>query len=655
MKHRFAAVSATALLALAACGGSDVSTEEARAIVVNGLIEAGQPPDVAECSADAALEQHSPGELVNASGTTTDEVNASVAAIITECATELAPPPTTVPATTVPDTTAAPTTEPNEMFAPAVCTASGDVLVVVAAARELDDPGPAAYEGWVNEALDRTELAVLTTPAGELRDLHLSLHSAVEEFQEVATASGYDATATAASSQAQAIADEITSLADDVRELVAPGCADLDVDDTTEATALAAQLIALDELTPPTTVAAAPTTVPAADVTVDHLATNILVDVPAAWVGENAGVADTKFGPATRFLVRAPDPAVFSEGRFDGTGVSIHARDATVDYTAMLAVSGPAQACTLARETSYDDGVYAGVRREYTDCAGTPVAIVVGGRAPPRCPGRHGRRDPGGRARRPGDRRRAQLVLRVALPGGALAGRPVDEFGHALTELGRAVGGLLLGQRAVGDPVGEARLGVGDEHVDDDVDVDALLLGDRRQRRAVGQLVGERVDLDAEHRGELLAVEQAVCPAAAVRAAVLEAAERPGVLQRGDDRLELLGRQRGVVDQRLQHLAEALAPTGRGVAARVGGVVVGGIGCGDELRQLGGLRGQRRCGRQADRGAPEQAGRQADQGVAAHPAGARRSSFGLHVEFVGESGGHQGSFRSGRHQRRSPR
>lgn len=370
MRHRIAAVAAVALLA-AACGGADVTGGEARAIVVDGLLSAGYAPAVATCAADAALAEHSAGELANASGTTSEAVNASVAAIIADCTARLAPP--TSPPTTTTPVTSPPTTEAIGPFTVAACTASHATVVVVDAARAIDEPGPAAFEAWVREAQQRAERAALVAPRGELGDLQEALQTAVDEFAALAAANEYTASISE-DGAADELVDEINELTGEIRTLLRAGCPAIDVDDRTAAEALAAELTALDE-PPPTT--APPTTVQLPDVPVHHAASGIRVDVPGAWTGETGGVADTRFGPDTRFLVRAPDPAVFAEGRFDGTGVSIHARDDTIDFLGMLAATATAQGCTFASETAYDDGVYVGIRREYTRCGTTPVTIVV--------------------------------------------------------------------------------------------------------------------------------------------------------------------------------------------------------------------------------------------------------------------------------------
>lgn len=368
MRARIAAVSAAALLAATStgCGRGEVSSADARRIVVSGLIDAGQSPGVAECTADAALERHSPGDLANASGTTSAEVNASVARLLAGCIADLAapatvPPPTTPPSTTVPATTVAP-----ELDA-AFCNAGTDVLVVLAALRLMPGGAAPAFEGALDEVVDRTELVVLTAPDGELQDLTVNLHDAAKELAAAAQAAQFDPAA-APLTDLEALGDQLHTALDARCELALD---DIDA----AARALADELLALDAAAPTT----APTTVPTTDppVEVEHAETRIVVTVPGDWSGESAGVADTRFGTATRFLVRAPDPAVFTEGRFDGEGVAIYARDGTIDFNAMLAASGPAQSCTLADERAYDDGVYVGVAREYTDCGGTPVSIVV--------------------------------------------------------------------------------------------------------------------------------------------------------------------------------------------------------------------------------------------------------------------------------------
>lgn len=364
---------------LAGCGSEAVSADAARRIVVAGLIDAGQPSDVAACTADAALERHAPDELVNESGTTSDEVNASIAAIVADCADSLAAP--TVPPTTVATTT--PATAPPSTTATydsAVCTAGVSVLVLGQAADALDlagEPGPAAFEGWIREALDRTELGVLTAPAGPLRDVNLEMHATAEELLDVSEASGFAIDDPAIVELGERLAQQAAELSG----LLEVGCPGVDLADTDAAEALAEELLALDEAATATTVPT-PTTVAEPelpDVDVSHAEAGIDVTVPAAWSGERGGTADTRFGPATRFLVRAADPAVFDEGRFDGTGVALYARDDTADASALLAASATAQSCRLVGEVPYDDGVYTGVRREYDECAGTPVAIVVVG------------------------------------------------------------------------------------------------------------------------------------------------------------------------------------------------------------------------------------------------------------------------------------
>lgn len=386
MMHRIAAGWMAAALALgagslAACGGDDVTVDEARRIVINGLIEAGQPPAVAACVAAAALAEHAPGDLVNEAGTTSAEVNASVAGMVAECTTALAPPPPptlAVPVTST--TTPSPPTTIAVALSPALCATAADVLVALDAASLMDDPGPAAFEGWVTEAVDRAELALLTAPDGELRDVHVSLHSTLEEFRDLAAANDFDSSAPDPDGAADALAAELDGLAVELRMQIDAGGCEIDPRDTTEAEALAAELEALDAIAPPTTSSGPTTSIPA-DVDVNHLGSRIAVSVPAEWSGESGGVAATPFGQTTRFLVRAPDPAVFDEVRVDGAGMAIYALDDTVDFNAMLAASGPARTCTLAGEAAYDDGVYVGVRREYTDCGGTPVAIVVVGAA----------------------------------------------------------------------------------------------------------------------------------------------------------------------------------------------------------------------------------------------------------------------------------
>jgi hypothetical protein len=370
-------------LAVGACGTDDVSADEAHRIVVNGLIDAGQPADVADCVADAALAIHAPGELANPEGTTSAEVNASIAGILAGCTADHTPPTTTVPTTTLPatttTTTSTTTTTTVPELDPAFCAAGGDVLVVLAAAGLMDDPGPRAFEAWVAEALDRTELAVLTAPDGREQDIHLTLYDELDDLRRLAESVGYDVDPPGApADEAEAIGvriDEQRALLEDV---MTSGCR-TDVDDTAEAQRLADELLELDvpTITVPGSApgSAPPTTAP--EIVVDHAGTGFLVHVPATWTAEQGGIGDTAFGPATRFLLRGPDVSVFTNASFDGEGVAIYAVDGTADYMPLLAAATTSQACTLDREEPYDDGLYVGTLRYYRDCGGTAGSVVA--------------------------------------------------------------------------------------------------------------------------------------------------------------------------------------------------------------------------------------------------------------------------------------
>ena len=374
-----------AALAAGACGGRDVSAEEAHRIVVNGLIDAGQPAVVAECVADAALARHRPGDLVNSAGTTSAEVNASIAGILAGCTAARTPRPTP-PATSAPTTTLATSTTTTPELDPAFCRASHDVQIVLAAAGLMDDPGPIAFEAWLDEALDRTELAVLTAPDGRVRDIHLTIRGELEDLRELAESVDYDVDAAGAPADAaDAIGGRVDAQRALLEDVLEAGC-DVDADDTAGAQRLADEMIALDATTPAATSTPLPTTVPTtppssepATIAVDHAGSGILVEVPEAWTAESGGVADTPFGAATRFLVRAPDVSVFTDGSLGGEGVAIYAVDGTADYAPLLAASPAAAACTLDREQPYDDGVYVGTLRYYRDCGGSAAAVVVAG------------------------------------------------------------------------------------------------------------------------------------------------------------------------------------------------------------------------------------------------------------------------------------
>jgi hypothetical protein len=260
------------------------------------------------------------------------------------------------------------------------------VQIVLAAAGLMDDPGPIAFEAWLDEALDRTELAVLTAPDGRARDIHITIRAELEDLRELAESVDFDVdTAGAPADAAEAIGGRVDAQRALLEDVLEAGC-DVDVGDTAEAQRLADEVTALDATTPVATSTPLPTTVPTtppssepATIAVDHAGSGILVEVPEAWTAESGGVADTSFGAATRFLVRAPDVSVFTDGSLGGEGVAIYAVDGTADYSPLLAASPAAAACTLDREQPYDDGVYVGTLRYYRDCGGSAAAVVVAG------------------------------------------------------------------------------------------------------------------------------------------------------------------------------------------------------------------------------------------------------------------------------------
>jgi hypothetical protein len=378
---RVAALAGAALL-LVACGGGGVSSEEAREIIVAGLVDdAGLARDVAECVADGALAEHDPGDLVNERGITSDAVNESVAAITAGCLAEHAPapPPTTVPATvpttTVPATTTA-STVPLDLTA--FCDAAHDLVVVIRADDHMDDPGPPALEELVTEGLDRAELAVLTAPDNAYQEAPLEIVDRFEQFRDTLAEVGFDIEAD--ETVLASLEDDAEALSDGADELTAVLAGDCEMGDgvgddlDTEAAELAADLIALDDTdTSVPSDSSVPGGAPAGDYTaVFDEATNIEVRVPAAWSAQESGVE----AGGRRYLVRSDDLAAFNAPGVAGDGVRIVGVDGT-DYAALLAGIAPSQSCTLDGEDVYDDGVYVGTVRMYSACAGGSVTAIV--------------------------------------------------------------------------------------------------------------------------------------------------------------------------------------------------------------------------------------------------------------------------------------
>lgn len=371
---------AVGLLAAAGCGSDDVSADDARRIVVNGVLETGRPAEVAECVADLALARHEPGELVNTEGRTSDEVNASVAGIVADCTAQHAPP-TTAPGTTTTTSTVVTTTAPERLDA-AYCEASRDVLVVLQAADLMEHPGVAAVAGWFDEALDRTELATLVAPSGRLQDIHVVLNTELARADALAAELGYDITA-----DDSGIADESTAVGERIqaqRELLVdvvssdcdPGFADPEVI-TQLADELAGELLALEPPAPATT--APVTTTPGRDaVPITNDVSQMALTVPSAWAQEQVDPGGTG---VPRALVRTDDLATFTAPGLNGEGVRIDALDGSIDYLPLLAASPAPAACTLDHEEPYDDGLYVGTLRYYRDCGGSAAWVVLVGAA----------------------------------------------------------------------------------------------------------------------------------------------------------------------------------------------------------------------------------------------------------------------------------
>src|SRR5690606_31655479 len=105
------------------------------------------------------LTKHPTSALVNADGTTSAAVNASIRAITANCAVELSP--TTTTPTTMPVVTVATTTPADHS---ASCPAAIDVVVAHDALQQLVDPGPTTLEAWSVTIGKRLDLAVVTAP-----------------------------------------------------------------------------------------------------------------------------------------------------------------------------------------------------------------------------------------------------------------------------------------------------------------------------------------------------------------------------------------------------------------------------------------------------------------------------------------------------------
>jgi len=368
MKHRIAAVAAAALLVVTACGGSDVTADEARRIIVAGLIDdAGLSRDVAECVADRALDRHEPSQLVNEDGTTTDAVNASVQAILADCLDELAPPP---PTTVPPEPTPVPTTAPVDLTA--YCTALYDAAVAFRAADQVQPPGPVSARRWFDLTRNRLESAVAQAPTPAQQARPLALIDLVERYRRLMADADFVVGSVPPDRIAE-LAPDIIAATDELSAFVEGDCgrpiAAADV------AALADELALLD--VPPTTV---PSTEPADGVVeANHATTGIRFSVPRTWADEEGGVAATPFSPTTRYLIRSADLATFRGGSFDGRGVAVYAVDGTVNFGSFLSNSEPSLHCTIDRAEPYDDGVYVGTIQFFEDCDGsTPRIIVVG-------------------------------------------------------------------------------------------------------------------------------------------------------------------------------------------------------------------------------------------------------------------------------------
>ena len=354
-----------------ACGSSEPSADEARDKLMDQLTSSGVATPVATCIVDEALERFEPAELVNSSGQASAEVDAALGDIVVECSTpESTIPDTTIPDTTIPDTTIPDTTIPEttipETTVPdvdltAFCAASEDVLIGLLAGDAFEAPAPATMEAFFAELIDRIELAIVTAPSSEFTVQPSELLVAIESFDAVLGASGYDILLVGE----EELADE-GDVVDSVQaelEIFLENC-DTGTNIDAEASALAAELTALGGTPVP----------PGAGQIRRSESVDLLIssDVPALWTSELSETVDDR-----RIFIVATDAERFTTS-WGVDGVRFTGLEATVDYVPLMDESDAFRECTLVVEEDFENLQYIGKLRRYEGCGEDTEAVVIG-------------------------------------------------------------------------------------------------------------------------------------------------------------------------------------------------------------------------------------------------------------------------------------
>jgi hypothetical protein len=366
-------VAALAFIATA-CGSNEPSADEAREMLLQQLADAGVASDDATCIVDEALERFEPGELVNDSGEATADVDAALRAIVTGCSTpvtripETTVPQTTVPRTTVPDavdaetTVPEPTTTPPDIDLTAFCSASEDVLIGLMAGDAFDAPAPATMEAFFAELIDRIELAIVTAPNSEFAVQPNELLTAIQGYDAVLAASGYDVELVAE----EELADE-GEVVDNVKAELEGFLADCDTgtDVDAEASALAQELTALgvDDVPPP---------VDGDTRTAEDVEMQFSSEVPSAWTSELSETVDDR-----RIFIVGTDAEEFKTS-WSVDGVRFTRLDTTADYFPLMDDSDAARECTMLVEENFENSRFTGKLRRYEGCGDGTEAVVIG-------------------------------------------------------------------------------------------------------------------------------------------------------------------------------------------------------------------------------------------------------------------------------------
>ena len=367
-----------------ACGSSEPSADEARDKLMDRLTESGVSAPVATCIVDEALERFEPGELVNTSGQASAEVDAALGDIVVECSTReprsaattipeatdteiiagTSIPDTTIPETTVPDTTVPDTTVPDtvpDVDLTAFCVASEDVLIGLLAGDAFEAPAPATMEAFFAELMDRIELAIVKAPTAEFAVQPIQLLAAIQSFDAVHAASGYDVLLFGEEQLADE-GDVVASVQAEL-EIFLENC-ETGTDIDAEASALASELTALGGAPVP----------PGDDRIRRSESVDLLIssDVPALWTSELSETVDDR-----RIFIVATDAERFTTS-WGVDGVRFTGLEATVGYVPLMDESDAARECTLAVEEDFENLQYIGKLRRYEGCGEGTEAVVIG-------------------------------------------------------------------------------------------------------------------------------------------------------------------------------------------------------------------------------------------------------------------------------------